>query len=190
MRKHTVVALVLLLMTACTGKAGTDNKVTGGPQQNDIGGLRGGVVPAADRRLAPALTGRTLDGQDLDLTALRGQVVVVNFWASWCAPCIAEAPNLNAVYEQTKSSGVAFVGIDIKDDLTNARSFQRSKAVRYPSLFDEDGLLLLKFKGQAPQQPPTTFVFDRQGRVAARFLQGVTEAELLGPVQALAAEKA
>ena len=135
------------------------------------------------------MSGRTLDGVYLDLASLRGKVVVLNFWASWCAPCIAEAPNLNSVYAKTKASGVEFVGVDIKDDRTAAKSFQRNKHVLYPSLFDQDGLLLLKFRGQAPQSPPTTLIFDRQGRVAARFLQGVTENELLGPVQVLADEK-
>jgi len=110
--------------------------------------------------------------------------------SAWCAPCRAEARNLNAVQAQTASLGVAFVGIDIKDDRTAARAFQRSKQVEYPSLFDQSGLLLLKFRGTAPQSPPTTIVLDRQGRVAARFTQPVTEGELLAPVQVVAAEKA
>ena len=182
------VLLAVVLAAGCTGRTGTDNRATG-PQQNSIGGLRGGVFPAGDREPAPALSGRTLDGADLDLASLHGKVVVVNFWASWCAPCLAEARNLNQVYAETKASGVAFVGIDIKDDQSAAKSFQRSKQVMYPSLFDQDGLLLLKFRGQAPQSPPTTLILDRQGRVAARFLQGVTENELLGPVQVLANEQ-
>ncbi|MCW2543913.1 MAG: thiol-disulfide isomerase and thioredoxin-like protein [Frankiales bacterium] len=189
MRKGLLVVAAVLLVAGCTGRAGTDNEVPGGPKQNPIGGLAAGVFPALDREPAPSLSGRTLKGDDLDLASYRGQVVVINFWGSWCAPCIAEAPNLNTVYAKTKASGVAFVGIDIKDDKSIARAFERSKKVAYPSLFDPDGLLLLKFKGQAPQIPPSTFVLDRQGRVAARFLGAVTESELLVPVQALANEK-
>ena len=110
--------------------------------------------------------------------------------STWCAPCRAEARNLNSVHAQTKALGVEFVGIDIKDEKGAALAFQRNKQVPYPSLFDQQGLLLLKFRGFAPQTPPTTLILDRQGRVAARFIQPVTETQLLIPVQVLAKEQA
>ena len=180
----------VLATSACTGSAGAGTGDPVSPRLQGVGGLASGVFPVGQRRPAPDLLGQTLEGGRLDVGALRGQVVVLNFWASWCAPCRAEAVNLNAVATQTKPMGVAFVGINIRDDDTAARAFQRNHAVPYPSLVDQAGALLLKFRGQAPQSPPTTLVLDRQGRVAARFLQPVTEAELLAPVQAIAAEQA
>jgi thiol-disulfide isomerase/thioredoxin len=187
-RRTVALAACALLLAACTGRSGVNTDSGTSPQLKTVGGLAAGVFPVADRRPAPELSGETLEGTRLDVADLAGKVVVLNFWAQWCAPCRAEARNLNAVYDRTKDSGVAFVGINIRDDRVAAKAMVRTKQIRYPSLFDPSGLLL-KFRGQAPQSPPTTLVLDRNGRVAARFLQPVTEGQLLGPVQAIAAEK-
>jgi peroxiredoxin len=187
-RKALVLGACALLLAACTGRSGVNTDSGTSPQLKTVGGLAAGVFRVEDRRQAPEISGETLDGGRLDLDQFAGKVVVLNFWAQWCAPCRAEARNLNAVYAQTKASGVEFVGVNIKDDRTAARAMVRSKNIAYPSLFDPNGLLLLKFRGQAPQSPPTTLVLDRKGRVAARFLQGVTETQLLIPVRAIAAE--
>jgi thiol-disulfide isomerase/thioredoxin len=185
--KALPLLLVAVLATACTGDLGTENPSGNDPVPRT---LDNAVFRPVDRDPAPSLSGTTLEGKPLDIGSLTGKVVVVNFWASWCAPCLAEARNLNEVYAQTHALGVEFVGVDIKDERSKAKAFQRVKKVPYPSLFDEDGVLLLKFRGQAPQNPPTTLVLDRQGRVAARFVQGVTVGQLLAPVQVIAKEPA
>ena len=179
----------VLALTGCSGKSATADGPTT-PQLKSLATGSDGLIAAADRRPAPALSGTTLAGDPLDVAALRGQVVVLNFWASWCAPCRAEAATLNEVASRTSDAGVSFVGINVKDELESARAFERKQQVVYPSLHDQPGRLLLQFRHAIPQTPPTTLVLDRQGRVAAFFAGAVRLSDLLGPVETIAAEPA
>jgi thiol-disulfide isomerase/thioredoxin len=135
-------------------------------------------VPTGKRSAAPPLAGPTIKGRRASLAALKGKVVVVNVWASWCAPCRAETPGLEQVYRQYRGRGVAFLGINVRDSKPNAISFARSYNVTYPSLFDSDGSLVSQIRQLPPAAIPTTAVLDRQGRVAARFIAATTPTEL------------
>lgn len=179
--------LVLAALASCGNVGPAANGATN-PRLAVVDPGPSGLVPVADRQPVPELAGGGLDGQPLDVAASRGKVVVLNFWASWCAPCRAEAPNLKAVYDRTRARGVDFLGVNVKDDLNAARRFEEVRGVDYPSVFDQPGVLLTRFRRYAPQTPPTTLILDRQGRVAVRLLGGQTEAELSGPLEAVLAE--
>ncbi|MDQ6650012.1 MAG: TlpA family protein disulfide reductase [Actinomycetota bacterium] len=190
MRRAAGVLLLALVLTACTGGSDAVNQSGGGETRFVAGNSRTGVLPAADRKPAPAVSGPLLDGSPYDLRSLEGRVVVVNFWGSWCAPCRAEAATLERVYQSSRSSGVQFVGVDVKDETGPATAFQRAQGISYPSLFDRAGAVAVRFRDLPPAAIPTTLVIDRLGRVAARFLGGVTEGELGPVVASVAGERA
>ncbi len=189
MRANRVAAVTcLLLVMGCSTGPDAVDQAAGSGNRFVAGDGTVQVLPAADRKAAPTVTGTLLDGTSFDLKDLRGTVVVINFWGSWCAPCRAEAADLERVYGQTKASGVTFVGVNVKDKLSSAQAFQRTKKLTYPSVYDRTGRVALQFRDTPPNAIPATLILDRQGRVAALFRKAVTAAELQPVVTTIAAE--
>ncbi len=150
------------------------------------------IVPPADRQQAPAFSGPLLDGSgEFDLAHAKGDVVVLNVWASWCPPCRSEAPALQAVSAEMIDQDVQFVGINVRDNETDARAFEQEFGLTYPSVVDTDSALLLAFRDTLPPSAiPSTLVIDREGRVAARVLDEVTQGSLRDLVADIATEDA
>jgi len=142
------------------------------------------IYPAGKRTAAPKLQGTTLDEDPFTLSQLTGNIVVLNVWGSWCAPCRAEAPDLAAISTETEVRGVRFVGIDVRDNPSAARAFERNYAITYPSFDDQDGLVLAQFTGIVPVSAvPSTLVVDRNGIIRARVVGRVEGTTLRGLIQ-------
>ena len=175
MPRRTTVALVAVVVAAAAvvlvvraggGGKGLAPEAGTGQVANVAAGVT--VVPEGQRRPLPAFTGQTLDDQEIDLAALRGRPLVLNFWASWCGPCRAEQEGLELASKTLAGRDVRMVGVNIRDDRGAAASYLQEFRVGYPSLFDRPALLPARLGALGPQAPPYTLVVDAQGRVAAR----------------------
>ncbi|AEV81303.1 alkyl hydroperoxide reductase [Actinoplanes sp. SE50] len=147
-----------------------------------------GVVECdtAHRPQVGDVSGELLDGGAYNVADDRGKVVVVNFWGSWCAPCRAEAADLEKTYQATKARNVTFLGINSRDDRDSAKAFEKGR-VTYPSIYDYEGSVALKFD-VTQTSTPATLILDRQGRIAAAIRRSTTAGELQPLVERVAAE--
>lgn len=136
------------------------------------------TVATAERAEPLALVGTTLDGQPFDLADLRGRIVVLNSWASWCVPCRDETPDLVALSESSDPDDVVVVGLNVTDDEAAARAFVDEFDIPYPVVSDPDGALLRTIPGVPPASLPSTVILDREGRIAARIIGGTDSIEL------------
>lgn len=188
-RAGAVLAAAVLLLAGCSASADSDEAAAEG-----AGFVAGDgsivVLDEAQRTPAPDLVGITLDGDEFRLADQVGEVVVLNVWASWCAPCRAEAPVLAQVSTDLAEEGVLFVGLDTRDSDASARGFVDRFDIPYPNVIDRDGRLQLLFSDSLPPQAiPSTVVIDREGRVAGRILGKASESTLRALIEPMLAEE-
>jgi peroxiredoxin len=119
----------------------------------------------APNAVAPDFTLRGSDGRNVRLDELRGQVVLVNFWATWCGPCREEMPRLNSLYEKYRKSGFVLLGVNIDDDPHTAIATASKLNVAFPVLLDTDKKVSKLYDLSTM---PSTVVIDRDGKM--RFL--------------------
>ncbi|HZH34632.1 MAG TPA: cytochrome c biogenesis protein/redoxin, partial [Pyrinomonadaceae bacterium] len=125
-----------------------------------------GGKPAKEFPLAPDVQFETLDGKTVNLGEMRGKVVLLNFWATWCVPCRSEIPALGALQKDFGSQGLSVVGVSFEDTASQVKSFQKDLPMDYTVLTS----------GQQPPEQlayvglPTTFLIDRQGRIRQKIV--------------------
>jgi thiol-disulfide isomerase/thioredoxin len=174
------VLVALLSIVAVLGACGRDV-----PAASQVGVT---TFDPADRAALPAVSGTTLAGETLDVSGLKGRVVVLNGWASWCEPCKEEIPAFVKLDAAADPADVAIVGLDVSDDDVAARSFIKAYGMEYPSIVDPSGDILASLPDVPPAAIPSTLVIDRAGRVAARFIGTADASELARIVAGVVAE--
>ena len=127
-------------------------------------------------------------GGEVSLSSLKGQVVMINFWASWCGPCRQEFPALDQIYSKYKPMGFQMVGINVESEKTDAEHFLGKTPVSFPILFDPENKVSGSYGVNAM---PTTFLVDRQGKLRwqHRAYKPGDEAKYIEQIRAMLREK-
>ena len=143
---------------------------------SDDGGRPQAGEPAPDFGLA------LLDGSEISKADLRGQVLVLNFWASWCVACRQEAPALQQTWEMYRDEGVVFLGVTYKDAKGASLAFIDEFGITYANGIDESGRMSRVYGVVAV---PETFIIDREGNIAAVYIGEVQSDELVAQLERL-----
>lgn len=175
----------LLLLAGCSAPDQLAIDYGSGGNKNYVAG-DGSIleIPAENRGEPIDFTGVGESGEDISSEDYRGEALVVNFWAGYCAPCRAEAPDLQKLSEKWTDRGAQFLGVNTYDEAAGAQAFARNYGVTYPSIIDvHSGTVQLAFAGTVPPSAlPTTIVLDAKGRVAARVLGQFETASILDAI--------
>ncbi len=169
-RSSAALAAVLLAVPLVATACGREQ-----PAEAMIGSE---TVASGERGEPLAIAGPTMDGEPLDLADLRGKVVVLNSWASWCPPCRAEIPAFINLSETSDPADVVVVGLNVTDDAAAAQDFVDEFDIPYPNISDPDGALLATVPGVPPASLPSTVILDREGRPAATIIGGTNAVTL------------
>lgn len=105
----------------------------------------------------------TPDGKAIRLAQLRGQVVFLNFWATWCAPCRVEMPSMEQLYRELKGEGLVMLAVDVQESPKQVARFMEDFQLSFPALLDTDGKVAARYRVHGI---PTTVLIDRKGRLA------------------------
>lgn len=133
-------------------------------------------------RVAPNFTLPELDGPSVTLARLRGQIVVINFWASWCAECQVEQTALDRTWQQFQDSGVVVLGVDFQDTTGDARNYVRTADVTYPVVEDAGSRTALAY---GLRGVPETFVVNRSGRIVSHVIGPINAARLVSEINSM-----
>ncbi len=154
-------AAVLLLLAVLVGACG--------------GGASAGSTGVNQGNLASDFALQAIDGSEVSLSDYRGDVVLVNFWATWCPPCRAEIPDLEAAYQARRDDGFVVLGINVEEPREAVAPFAQAIGMSYPVLLDRGGQVMKMYR--APGLP-ISLILDRDGVIRVRHVGFLTREQL------------
>ena len=174
-----LLAIVLLgLLFAAQGCApSAQDTGRSGQVSNDTTGLKGSELMPAPKigRPAPDFTLVDLNGNEVTLSDFRGKTVFINFWATWCPPCRAEMPEIEAIYQKYKDKGVVVIGVDILEPEDVVRQFVEQGGYSWTFVLDATGAVSDDYKVTAI---PISFFIDREGIIQAVNIGAMTKRDM------------
>ncbi len=159
-KRHKVAELLLILTIAAVACSGPGSAAPSGVLEGNR---------------ARDFTLESLAGNRISLSDYQGRVVLVNLWATWCTPCQAETPDLEAVYRDHKADGFVVLGVNVRESRQAVQAFVQEFGVTYPILLDTTGKLMSEYRVRGL---PTSLLIDREGVIQVRHLGALTAAQL------------
>jgi len=158
------------------------------PQQNiaPVAPATTATTPAPQTdHLAPDFTLISLDGTKVTLSDLKGQVALINIWATWCPPCRAEMPTIETSYQQYRDQGFTVLAVNLQEDPRTVAAFMREYKLTFPALFDLDGQVSRTYQAISL---PSSFFVDRKGVIRAVYRGPMPRSVIAGTVEQLLQE--
>lgn len=177
-----VPAVVIVMVGAMVWllQAGQDDSV-GASTQITFGGKASGVAPKVGAT-APEFTLPSLDGKSVSLSSYRGKVVLLNFFATWCPPCRAEMPDLQATYKELKDKGFEIVAVDLQEDQATVSGYAKSLGLGFTVLLDKNAEVFGQYHITGL---PTSYFIDRGGVVREFTIGGLNKKLILQKLEKL-----
>jgi peroxiredoxin len=158
MRGKLIFLATVLLISATLGGFGTDLA----PKIKKIG-----LMALKEGTKVPDFELKELNGSAYRLSSLKGKVVFINFWATWCPPCREEMPSMQKLYDKFRDAGLEILAVDLQEDAKTVRPFVEEHRLTFPILLDEKGILVSKY---GVRGLPTSYIINREGFAVAGYV--------------------
>jgi thiol-disulfide isomerase/thioredoxin len=180
MRRFVAVLCTFSLVVLLAACGGEDNKRQSASSSSGTSGPLPGKVRSVEPEPVPDLTLETMDGESIDLSAQKGRVLLVNFWATWCAPCREEIPDLKDLHSDLEPEGLTVIGVALdREGREVVAPFVEEHAIDYPIVIDTEGTAESEF-GPIPGLP-TTILVTPEGQITKRVV-GIFPTDEMKPI--------